>query len=331
MSEAAACEIAEVTDLAAWDDFVSGAVGGTIFSTSSWLSCAEAATGQRSRIFGCYKKGQLLAGVTGVEARRGGLKSLFTPDLSPHGGFLFRPVDSANPARAESEQGGSTRDLMSFLTAEYGDVRLTHAPALTDVREFSWAAWEIAPRYTYSIAVTTTEQLWERLERRTRAVIRKAEDGFRFSSTRDSGLLRRQYELLYEKRDGEPPISASVVQRFVEEAESRGLTESYLVEDHATGTPASIVVFVRGFDTIYAWVSGADPAFREAGATPLLYWKLLEQTTFPRFDFVGANIREIALFKRGFGGDLLPYYAVNWCSSPLLKTGRALRRIMRGS
>ena len=331
MSEAPTCEISEVTDLAEWDDFVSTAIGGTIFSTSAWLRCAERACGQRARIYGCYRKGQLVGGVTGVESRRGGVRCLTTPELSPHGGFLLRPVAGANPARRESEQGATSRDLISFLTAEYGDVRLTHAPELADVREFAWAGWETIPRYTYSLAVTTAEKLWERLERRTRAVIRKAESSFRFSATEDSLLLRQQYELVYENRHGDPPIKAAVVQSFVEEAARSSLTESYVVADSDTGAPASVVVFVRGFDTIYAWVAGADPAFREAGATPLLYWKLLQQTAFPRFDFVGANMREIALFKRGFGGELRPYYAVNWCRSPLLKTGRALGRILRGS
>ena len=98
------------------------------------------------------------------------------------------------------------------------------------------------------------------------------------------------------------------------------------MEDPSSGIVASIVVFVRGFDTIYAWVAGADPAYRDSGATSLLYWKLLLQAPFSRFDFVGANMREIALFKRGFGGTLLPYSAVAWCGSPLLRTLRSLRR-----
>ena len=329
MSDRDSFEIAAVTDCSLWDSFVRGAVGGTVFSTSGWLACAAGATGHESRMYGCYRKGQLVAGVSGIELRRGHVKGLVTPDLSPHGGFMFHPVDSASPARWESEHGGAARSLIQFLTSDYTDLHLTHAPAITDMRQFIWSDWEVRPRYTYEIPLIDRGKLWDGLERRTRAVIRKAEsEGFRFRATEDTDLLRRQYELVYSSRNGGTPVAAAVVQRFVEEAGGSGFTEAYLVED-SLGHPASIVVFVRGFDSIYAWIVGADPSFKDSGATSLLYWKLLQQSPYQRFDFVGANIPGIALFKRGFGGDLVSYFAVERCQNRLLNAGRALRRLLR--
>lgn len=321
-------EIADASDAGDWDEFVRAAVGGTVFSTRAWLECAEEATGDRVVSYGCYRKGQLVAGVSGVE-RRGG-RQLMTPALMPHGGFIHRPVPSDLPSRQESERRGETRALIEFLERRYGHVHLTLAPGIDDVREFSWAGWAPAPRYTYVTELGSgSEAVWSRLERRTRTVIRKASEAFRFEPAEDLDELVQQYKLVYGEQD-RLPVAADVIRRFASEARKRGLTEAYRVIDSA-GRTASVVVFARGFDTIYAWVSGADPAFRESGATSLLYWKLLEQTPFPRFDFVGANLPGIAFFKRGFGGSLLSYYTVEAFPSRLLKLLAGGRRLLRRS
>ena len=95
------------------------------------------------------------------------------------------------------------------------------------------------------------------------------------------------------------------------------------------GEIASIVIFVEGFDTLYAWVAGADPTFNPSGATSLLYWRVFEQTDFEKFDFVGANIPAIAKFKRGFGGDLVSYFAVEGFKSGMVKTAVAGKKALR--
>lgn len=321
-------EIADASDAGDWDEFVGGGVGGTVFSTRVWLECAQEATGDRAVSYGCYKKGQLVAGVSGLERRRG--MQLVTPPLMPHGGFIHRQVPSDLPSRQESERRGETRALIEFLERRYGHVHLTLAPEIEDVREFSWAGWAPAPRYTYVTELASgSAAVWSRLERRTRTVIRKGSEAFRFEPADDLDELVQQYELVYGGQD-RPPVAADVVRSFAAAARTRDLTEAYRVVDSA-GRTASVVVFARGFDTIYAWVSGADPAFRESGATSFLYWKLLEQTGFSRFDFVGANLPGIAFFKRGFGGNLVSYYAVEAFPSRLLKLLAGSRRLLRGS
>ena len=86
---------------------------------------------------------------------------------------------------------------------------------------------------------------------------------------------------------------------------------------------AATVVFVHGFDTMYAWQAGADPAFNSSDALSLLYWEFFKQTRYEKFDSVGANIPAIALFKRGFGGDLVPYFVVEGYKSRLVQTAMA--------
>ena len=332
MPESDSFEISDVAAGETWDAFVGAAVGATVFSTSAWLRCAREATGCEARIHGCYRRGELVGAASGLHLSKWLGSQLVTPPLLPHGGFLHRPVDSDNPARRESDRNSAVRALISFVGSRYASVRLTHSPELVDMREFSWAGWEVRPRYTYKLQLPADRQvLWQRLERRTRTVVRKAEkEGFQLRRLDDPELLRRQYELVYSPSPhaSRPPVEPALVERFVRAAGDAGLTEMYAVES-ASGAIASVVVFARGGCDVFAWVAGADPAFRNSGAAAFLYWKFLEQTSFQTFDFVGANMPGIALFKRGFGGDLVPYFHTEGCRSRWLKGLTSLRAALR--
>ena len=322
-------QVVEITDTGQWDEFVQAATGGTVFSTSAWLECAQEAIDRPVRLYGCYHKGNLVAGVTGIERKRGPFRFFTTPDLCPHGGFLYAPVASDSPARTESEHSAATKVLAEFLTQRYDSLQITHAPDIVDMRDLIWSKWDVQPRYTYYIPLGDPDAIWNQVERRVRTVIRKAEkEGCQLRQVEDVALLRRQYELIYAAQPEGAPVSPEVVERFAAAAQKKGLTETQLIES-TSGEPASIVTFVKGFDCMHAWVAGADPAFRDSGATSLLYWKFLEQSDSASFDFVGANMPGIALFKRGFGGELTPYFATQHTSSRGLKASVAMRNLLR--
>ena len=174
------------------------------------------------------------------------------------------------------------------------------------------------------------DALWERVERRTRTAIRKAEKlGYTVTQTDDIELLCRQYGMIYERHGAAAPISPEVVRRFVEGAQSSGQAR-LLAAQSPQGETASIVAFVEGPSMAYAWVAGADPQHNSSGATSLLYWRYFQQCTQPRFDFVGANIPAVAFFKRGLGGDLIPYYATEYFATPWLRRAASFKRFLSG-
>ncbi len=324
-----AYEILEVENPDAWDEFVRQAVGGSIFATHTWLDCARHTAGGEVHCYGCYKNGHLLAGVSGLAQNRKGLKQLKTPLLTPHGGLICAPIPSKGPAKLEAEWNRAAGLLVQHLNGLYDHVQLAHTPAIKDVREFIWAGWEERVRYTYQMDLSDLDALWERVERRTRTVIRKAEkSGFRMRPTDDLELFRRQYELIYTRQDNKAPVDSDLVQRFVERTSQAGLAHTFLVESPA-GAVASMVVFVHGFNTVYAWLAGADPAFNSSGALSLLYWKFFARTPLKKFDFVGANIPTVAFFKRGFGGDLVPYFVVEGYKNALVRTAAAGKKALR--
>ena len=322
-------EIRLVADDTAWDTFVRQAVGGTVFSTSAWLRCAAAASGDQIHRLGCYRNDHLVAGISGLARRRMGLYRLETPELTPYTGLLLAPVTGKGPAKGEAAQHRACAHLMDHLAKHYDRVFLTHAPAIADVRPFTWQGWDAHLRYTYRLPLGDSNALWERTERRTRTAIRKAEKlGYQLRPTSDVVLFRQQYEAIYANQAGGPPVAAATAERFVAAALDAGLAQTYAIA--SPDGPAAVVAFVEGFDTTYAWAAGADPAYNHTGAISLLYWQYWDTVAHQYFDFVGANIPSIAFFKRGFGCDLAPYYAVVGYKSRWVKRAFDLRQALRG-
>ena len=322
-------EIQLVADDTAWDTFVRQAVGGTVFSTSAWLRCAAAATGGQIHRLGCYRNDRLVAGISGLARRRMGLYRLETPELTPYTGLLLAPVAGKGPAKGEAAQHRGCAHLMDHFAKHYDRVFLTHAPAIADVRPFTWQGWDAHLRYTYRLPLGDSNALWERTERRTRTAIRKAEKlGYQLRPTSDVVLFRQQYEAIYANQASGPPVAAATAERFVAAALEAGLAQAYAIAS-PDGT-AAVVAFVEGFDTTYAWAAGADPAYNHTGAISLLYWQYWDTVAHQYFDFVGANIPSIAFFKRGFGCDLAPYYAVVGYKSRWVKRAFDLRQALRG-
>lgn len=327
MPDAEAYDIRPV-EASEWDRFQAAAIGATPFSSRSWLDCAAAASDAETVMLGAYHRDQLVAGVAGCRQGRGWRRRYGTPDLLPHTGLLFRPSDTVRPAHLESERNGAAQALIGHLQSTGPQIHLAHAPAVTDPRPFLWSGWEVVPRSTYWIDLPATRtDVWDGFERRTRTAIRKAEKaGYRLDSAHDSAELRRLYGQVYGGED-HAPVAGSVVEAMAGRALEEGLARGHRVVS-SEGDTAAVVLFAQDDTCLYAWVAGADPAHRDSGAASLLYWKVIEQTERQRFDFVGANLPSVALFKRGFGGQLVTYYATSHCSSRLLRAARAWRRVV---
>ena len=323
-------EIQLVADDTAWDAFVHQAVGGTVFSTSAWLRCAAAATGGQVHRLGCYRNGCLVAGLSGLARWRRGLYRLETPELTPHTGLLLAPVASKRAATTEAAQHHACTHLLDYIAEHYHRVFLVHAPAIADVRPFTWQGWDAHLRYTYRLALGNSDILWEGLASLRRRDIRKAEKlGYQLQATDDTALFRRQYEATYSNQTSGPPVASAMAERFVALVLEAGLAKAYkiAVPDE---TAAGLVVFVEGRDTAYFWTGGSDPAFNHTGANSLLFWQYWATCSLQYFDFVGANMPSIAFFKRGFGCDLVPYYAVVGYKSRWVKRAFGLRQALRG-
>lgn len=312
--------IAPITDDKEWDAFASTSIGGTPFNTSKWLKNVEEVSGGQQIRLGLFKNATLRAGLTGIAKRRGPFIQLGTPELSPHTGILLcNTPEGKGPTKREAEWQAACNHFIQYLSNRYDHIRITHTPDLTDLRPFSWAGWDLNLRYTYQLPLEnqTESELWERVERRTRTAIRKAEKlGYECQETDDIDLLCDQYEKIYE--NGPTPINSDLVRRHLRLAFQAGLTQIFSVKSNSNET-AAIVAFVKNENMTYAWVAGADPDHNNSGAASLLYWRYICQCSQNHFDFVGANLPSVAFFKRGMGGNLVPYYTTEYFRNEFLR------------
>jgi hypothetical protein len=328
-------EVQQVEDSALWDALVQEADGGTVFSTSAWMTAVGRALGEKVVFYGCYKNGHLIAGCPVLLKGKGRFARAATPILTPYGGFLYARVGAKRWAKVEAEQSRAATLLIERLEKEAAYFALAHHPDIHDIRWFLWRGWHVRVNYTYHIDIADLHLLWDRFENRTKTVIRKAErEGFYVGSgEEDLEQFMVLYERIYRKQGIPPPVPVDVVRRCVETITDTGLSRMYTAMT-PSGEVVSAVVFILGEEALYAWISGADPAFNESGATSLLYWRVFEEMSarYTTFDFVGANKPSIAKFKRGFGGELVPYYVTERYAPGVrgwvIRLGKRLRRLL---
>ena len=80
-----------------------------------------------------------------------GLYRLETPELTPHTGLLLAPAASKRPATVEAAQHRACTHLLDYIAKHYHRTFLVHAPAIADVRPFTWQGWDAHLRYTYRL------------------------------------------------------------------------------------------------------------------------------------------------------------------------------------
>ena len=309
-----------INDDALWDSFVSSSPQGTVFSTSAWIRAAAAIQGGEPRFLGVFEDDRLAGGVTFIELSRGPFKKMTTPVLTPYGGVVYRPVSGKRSTGEESFTTTCAEQLIGNLGGWYSYSCLVHAPGLIDIRPFTWAGWRGSVRYTYVVDLTDTGRVWDLMERRVRTVLRKAESTLGLGGAVDMEQFGGLYDRIYRDRGKKPPIPRNIVTAFVDTMMKTGLAEMRSVRDE-TGEIISVIVLVSGSGTVYAWISGSVPDKNSTGAFSLLFWDAIRRysETSTRLDMVGANIPSVAFFKKGFGGELKPYYVTERYGSLLAR------------
>jgi hypothetical protein len=193
------------------------------------------------------------------------------------------------------------------------------------MREFLQKGFACRVRYTYILDITDIDRLRERMEPRTRTVIRKA--GASLTVTGDLGLgeFGELYERVYRDRGNHPPVPRAYVERLSGSLIAAGIAEMRVVRDQS-GTPVAAHVVVFDRDTVYGLTNGAIPERGSSGAFSLLLWDTVmrHRALRKRYDLTGANLPSIAFFKKGFGGALMPYFATEHYSSPLVRAAFSL-------
>ncbi len=324
--------IAEVTDPARWDALVGAAPQGTAFSSWAWLAAAAETFGGSPVRWGAWRGEELVAGASYLRRPRMGLIEGLTPPLSPYGGLVFdgtRPLSIAN--------GHAAADALLARAERDGAVhRWALAPALDDARPFAWRDWSVSVRYTRVVTLSDADAVWRSISPAMRRQIKKGERaGYSLELSEDVAIAVAHYRATFEARSVAPRVPVERMAHLLGAALERRLAELWVLRS-IEGAPAASCALVRDARRGYYWLAGTDPAHRQEGAMPTLIWLLFQRFCgeLPAFDFVGANIPSVARFKRGFGGELIDYFAVERWRGAVLRTawkaaGAARTRLSR--
>jgi hypothetical protein len=222
------------------------------------------------RIFGCYKGNELQGGLIGFHTDKG----FFS------GGYPVTQFQGICFKQGMENNYGITEALLTTIPDNATVINSYYAP---DIRPFLWEGWKPLVRYTYLIKDPDIS----RLEKDTRYEINHNDDVVRDG---DIFSFYKMYEQTFKRKKLPVPVSWEWMTRFY-------TTYDPVIKltDH-NGT-----VVVHDDKRAY-YIFGASDGTKSSAK---IVWESIKDC--PEVDFVGANSKEIALYKRGFNGVLMPY------------------------
>lgn len=194
------------------------------------------------------------------------------------------------------------------------------APDYRDPRPFRWADFDVETRFTYrlDLAEQTPEEVRASASKSLRREIDDARELDVAVERGGTDALRRVFE---ETRA-----------RYVEQGEAFPQTWPYVRDLYeALGDRARVYVvrdeagsFVTGMTALYSpedayfWQGGSRAIHDGVAVNSLLHWRVLEDVaadppaeSVSGYDLHGANTERLCRYKSKFGGDLVPYHAVD--------------------
>ena len=311
-----------------WDKFVENSSNGTIFSNSVYLK----ACGVNYKLFYCYKKEELRAAVSVIEDVKG--ESLVLDDLVIYNGIMYnKPTNKQNHAQQFSEQFKIQEFIANELTKLYKNIELNLHPSIVDIRAILWVNYGTElPKYQPDIRYTsyidisdfkTSKKLedisiYNKASTSRRQQIRYAiKKEYKTKIISDVSLLIEFYKKTMDRQDIDVENEKlQKMEKLVSGLLGQNMAKIYASYDEQNEL-GSIALF--GWDNKRAYyIFGAnDPAKRDGHSGTNVLWEAfydLSKMGIDEVDLEGINSPHRGWFKLSFGGDILPYYEINYRS-----------------
>lgn len=255
---------------------------------------------------------EIVAGITYYEKNLFGiLKTGYAPhpNLSvPFSSFYIKAQDSQRAQEQLLEQ--FTKAFSKFIKGKFGYFNLIFPSSVLDIREFLWNDWEIQPRYTYVLDFKEIKKIGLSIYvgKKLRNIIKYVKEELIIKPITAKEFFAC-YEATYLRQNRPSPKPLSFFQKLYT------LKNMVFFGAFNEGKLTSGVVVCEHENTAYFIAAGAlDDHKNSNGVTFLLYAyieSLLENSekTIQKFDFVGANEKNIAYFKSCFQPTLEFYFA----------------------
>src|SRR5689334_3560290 len=157
----------------AWEKFVAGAPGGSVYSLPSYLDALCTAGGGSFRVVAATRGEEIVGGVALYERpSRGGV--FVSPRLLLYyNGIVVRRYETSYPSEATARHIKILTALEDSLgRIGFGSINL-RSRALLDVRPFLSRGWTVQPSYSYVVSLDVYAA-WGRVEQNLRRLIDRA-------------------------------------------------------------------------------------------------------------------------------------------------------------
>ncbi len=296
-----------------WDALVEESPQGNVLCRSWWLGALPGDV----RVLGYFRGGQLMAGIPLYFQHRMGLKLCRMPKLVHTWGVVIRPVEEKYATVLSREM-----EILTVFARELAKQRFfiqSFHPTLLNWLPFYWNGFRQVTYFGYVFEdLTNLHKTWDKMERRVRQNIRKAETKGITVVPCHSSLVSATAEKTFKHQHKSLPYSREYLNQLYSAAKQKGAGECFAAIDKEGRThAATFVVWDR--KRAYILASGSDPELRSSGAESFLLWHLFEFTAdrAETFDFAGSVVQRIERFERGFGATLVPYNRILKLPRPL--------------
>ena len=310
--------VEKLKDLEEWDLFVEKSDNGRIFHTSRWLETVSKLRKLNYEIYVIKNKaGEIIGGFPITYRKFFRWYISIHPRLTPYLGAVVRINNKKNRSEYYTKQKKILKTLSDYLR-DLPKIFLysRFSPEIKDMQAFLWNNFQTIVRYTYILNLSSDiETIWKNFSSSRRRDIKKGKkDNITVYAVQDLDTLLELIESTYGHKNEKPD--------FLSELKVITKTfENYRIFVSKKGNVNLGGVFVL-WDSrqSYYLTGGVNRENPHHSAMALAMWesiKFCKAIGLNYFDFEGSSIPQIERFFRGFGGDLIPYYAILY--SPLGK------------
>jgi len=218
--------------------------------------------------------------------------------LTPFQGILLKDTTGMKDANKIALSTEVTKALLPYCPNQF----YNHY-TFNDIRPFKWAGWDVDIRYTYVVDLTDLNRLWVNLEKKTRYEVTHAQKDYLTWVTPDFDTFNVLYSETFKRKGLERPITRDLIGRLVFAFNAPIFATCTLYE------AGSMAIMIEDNKRAY-YILGASDGGHTSSLTLWDAFRKLGRYGTKEIDLVGCNSENVALFKRGFGGRLFPYFGV---------------------
>lgn len=312
-----------------WDRLVADSPQGTIFHKSFLLK----SLGKDLRIYGYFKGGELFAGIPFVLSKlKLGIIKAHCPSLAPYLGIVFKDSTRKYVTKISDEKDIS-RLIAIKLKEDFDSITFDFSPAFVDMQPFIWEGYVCKTKYTYMLQINNLDEVWNNIDSKRRNDIVKAKkDGVFVEFCDDFNQTIELVKKTFGRQKKQPDFLSSAF-TYNDILSQKDQCKSFLARNK-DGKAIGAVYIIWDEKRSYYLLGGYDPEEKHHGASAMAVWEAIKFTKnelgLDCFDFEGSMIQAIEQYFRKFGGELTPYYSVDWMKSWIETLSHAKKSIKLG-